>query len=779
MKKHIKLIVIAVEILILTIGIGKYVYDANTLESYTFPSEAFTLNAGEVREDEEHGQYYYIDSCSDSAVHFIFGPYFSLSMGSYRMTFDYESAGGGSFFWLFSRTTGDGSILGNEVAFDADRTSMSSTMFLTKTVHDLECRIIYMSGDAISFYSVTLEETMYFDNLVLFGLILLLVLFNVAWYYKSLRQKAGRKIEIQTKYVVLGIICTTLLTSMPCFMDYIINTQDYFFHETRIEGLKDAWLSGQFPARIQPTWFDGAGYACSVFYGELFFSIPAFLRLLGLPMQLCVQFFEITINFATCAVAYTCFRNMSKNKYAAIFGAFIYTASPYRLNDLFFRCAFGEATAMIFLPLVLYGMWCILHEDTEELGQSQKKRVYKWLPLTLGITGIIQSHILTCEMVCLFLIVTCLIYIRRIFQKKRYLEFLKAVLATLILNAWFLVPFLDYFRSDYRITTLEPTKIQSLGAFLSQIFMLFVDFNASSYSAASSVGIRTDMPLTVGLALGAGGVLAIALAWTRGVKKDKLLKAALVTAILGFVALFMSTNLFPYDAIFDMSKTTAKLVSTLQFPWRFLALATCLLSAATLMAVAYGIKHVDKSKLSGAMAFIVIFAALSSMQFMNQFMQCADPYRVYNEEKINKYSSSSGEYLPENINFSLGGVTEHTVTGTEDIIVKDFKFNGTNMEAKIENPGEVGTLYVTYIYYPGYTAVCKETSKELQIKESDNNTVTVEIPGGFTGTVKVKFIGKWYWRVAEAVTYLGIIGFIGFQLYTKRKQKKQNMNETI
>ena len=74
----------------------------------------------------------------------------------------------------------------------------------------------------------------------------------------------------------------------------------------------------------------------------------------------------------TVFLAYYCFSNMSSRKTGLICTA-IYSLNIYRLVCLYTRAAIGEYTAMIFIPLVIYGMWKIytLPEDSKEHNHNE------------------------------------------------------------------------------------------------------------------------------------------------------------------------------------------------------------------------------------------------------------------------------------------------------------------------------------------------------------------------------------------------------------------------
>ena len=94
---------------------------------------------------------------------------------------------------------------------------------------------------------------------------------------------------------------------------------------------------------------------------------------------------------------------MTHNKYIGLCGSILYTLNPYRLSDVYIRSSVGEYTAIIFLPLILYGLWKIYTED--ENSPSYK---HNWIIPAIGFSGIIETHIISTELVGLTTILACL-----------------------------------------------------------------------------------------------------------------------------------------------------------------------------------------------------------------------------------------------------------------------------------------------------------------------------------------------------------------------------------
>ena len=88
-------------------------------------------------------------------------------------------------------------------------------------------------------------------------------------------------------FIICSGIALMLLIAIPLLPPSLYRIgggHDISFHLMRIEGLAEGLKMGQFPVKIQPAWYEGFGYGCSVFYGDLFLYIPACLRLLGVSL---------------------------------------------------------------------------------------------------------------------------------------------------------------------------------------------------------------------------------------------------------------------------------------------------------------------------------------------------------------------------------------------------------------------------------------------------------------------------------------------------------------
>ena len=144
--------------------------------------------------------------------------------------------------------------------------------------------------------------------------------------------------------------------------------------------------------------------------------------------------------------------------------------------------------------------WDTVTSDDEE----KKKETLKKGSVILGVSMacILQSHILTAEIVCMVLAGVVILYAKRVFCKEVLLAGIKAVAIALVLSTWFLVPFLDYMlRGEFNINSIRNNDIliQRQGVFLSQVFAMFD--NAIGQSLDLSAGTQGDFAQGAGLGL--------------------------------------------------------------------------------------------------------------------------------------------------------------------------------------------------------------------------------------------------------------------------------------
>ncbi len=605
----------------------------------------------------------------------------------------------------------------------------------------------------------------------------------------------------ETRKVMLGLGTIILLSSIPLGNDHLYGGSDITYHLLRVGNIKDGFLSGQFPVRIDPSWLFGNGYASSVCYGELFLYIPAFLRMIGFTLQGSWMWFLFVLNVATCLVSYYSFDKIFKNKMIGLFCSALYTLSIYRLYKMYSWSAIGEVQAMVFLPLILYAVYGIYTEAAagQSAGGHFARKPY-WAVLAVGMSGLVQCHVLSCELVVGFLALTCLILIRKTLHKRVIMSFLKAIVAVCVLNAWFVVPFLDYMiHMDMVIHHVSARTMQDKGLMIAQLLFSFFQRGVSRdlvtegliRAEAMGVGIAMTFGLLVFLFLwvwnrkgSSSTVAGVAEAkkMTAETCADMQIGAGKLTAVLGILAMVMSLSIFPWTQIQFLNQITQSLVSSIQYPNRFLMMATLFLTmTAGAAAVWMGRKaHREaedhKTGLISMMDRLyriagVMIAVVTAVFYMDSIVLVTDELKLYDEKGMGTGYLSGAEYLPYGTNAGL--LTYHDPYPTEGLTVSEYSKEYLDVCFTCKNnAAQDGYVDVALLNYKGYVAQTHD-GEYLDVIDNENRCVRVVIPEGFEGSVHIYFKEPWYWQAAEAVSLIAMAGW----LVLKMRKKKMLLGE--
>ncbi|MBQ2770122.1 MAG: hypothetical protein IJF41_02685 [Clostridia bacterium] len=568
------------------------------------------------------------------------------------------------------------------------------------------------------------------------------------------RARRGKPSWDRGRRTALILLCFALAASLPLYVDYInfIPGHDHEFHLIRIEGIVEGIRDGQFPVRIHPETLSGYGYGASIFYPELLLYFPAFLRIMGLPVRLSYQIFCFFVNLATAAMAYHSFKGIFASRRLGLVGSFFMTFSLYRLTCLYTRGAVGEYTAMIFLPLVAWGIYRILARPC-----GGKENSLAFMPLMLGMTGLLYTHSLTAAIAALVLAIVCLICIRRVFQRERFFQLLLAVAGTLLLTAAYLGPMLHagtLVETSIFTDELQRRFVHAINPY--QLFPLFP--NAVGISNWHDSGVPGEMPLGLGLA----GLVAMCL-WCFFCKRkqgDDLNAAGRISFWILAALLVMTTELFPWEGGYQLGGILARAAGTLQFPWRLLSVSSLLLAlvACSLLREANGL---GLPELNRALALtLCLLTLITACSYMDELMQGATVFRPATADDLDRsWGVMNGEFLPAAASRDHGAYTGEP-TMDPGLRVEQYRREGTKIELYAENIGAgAANLTLPRLSYPGYEAET-EQGEALPLWEGEGGLLTLTLPAGFAGGVQIRYQPPILWRIFEGITLLSALFFI-------------------
>lgn len=693
----------------------------------------------------------------------------ALRAGAYEVTVSYfscQTPDAPTFNLLNSAGTLDFSseMVPAAVSFDTLRLddchrTQTSRLWVSSgaALQDLTATLTYRQGQ-LYLYAVTLTEQPIYRLTRLFcWLFCFAAADTLLWllFARTGERGAAHRRALRLPLCLLGI---TVLACLPLFSNYLYVGHDLDYHLQRITAMAAELSYGQFPVRLTTTTLNGYGYANPLCYCELFLLLPALLYNLWLPLRTCYQIYIFAVTLATCLIAYFSFGRITESRRLGLLGAMLYTLSCYRLVCVYTRAAVGEFTAMAFFPLVLLGLYGIYTKD--------KPRFADWLPMSLGMAAMVQSHLLSCELTALLLILFCLLRLRETLHPARLLAWVKAALLAVGLSAWYLVPFfLSTSSIPFMVNGPLIGKIQFQGLYLIQLFNPF--YNGF---AGADAGTNPDMMLSLGLPLILGlGLVVFCLLRRRDAQGQA---ASILTTAAGFFALtvFLALHIFPWDYVqTTLGRTAGKLAGLFQYPWRFLSLATVLLCLAVVMAVKL---LTARDRRLGLTATVVLAAAAL---FMTGAMQ-AQMLNGQREVSYNVFSYENptscigvGEYLIDGTS-AYETIWAQPKPGSDALhLVRYEKQRGVAC-LTVQNEGAEAAISLPIFNYGNYYAA-DENGQPFSITSGENERIVLTIPAGYTGTIRVWYHAPDYWRSFEAISAASLLGLIGYAVLARRKRR--------
>jgi uncharacterized membrane protein YfhO len=522
----------------------------------------------------------------------------------------------------------------------------------------------------------------------------------------------GTKTTVQNICFLIALI---FISSVPALNDFQISGHSVIFDLTRIENIKDGLLAGKFPVRLNYLSAGGAGNATPSCYGELFLYIPAFLEIFGAPPLYAYKFFWLILNTACVLISYFCVTSITKSKHIGLMFSAIYTLCIYRLLDIYLRAANGEALAMVFLPLVMLGVYKIIHCD--------KKR---WYLFALGMTGILQSHIISLFLTTVFVLLYAAFHFKCM-TKACFVAAFKAAVFTICLNMWFIIPFLSFYPALVSAPGGNKELLYNTAVYPSQFFAAFVQNSGGDKMARGSTD--GEMPLTLGPLSAVGGIVFIVLLFMAScwrnttIKRNGLLSMGKTPFFLGAVAVFAASVFFPWLQLINRIPPM-KIFAQIQFAWRFLIIAAPLLCFTAAIAGYIFLRQTQLNK--SDIAFVTLLVSvMGSMYYLGTFLNAG----VVLENTNSKYKYWPGsDYTYKGSGQEQTNERSNIVTASEGITPVRFEREHHKMSVTfIKKADTSGWLEIPVYNFPGYRAAI-DGDAGLQIEHGENNFVRIHIP---------------------------------------------------
>lgn len=572
---------------------------------------------------------------------------------------------------------------------------------------------------------------------------------------------------------LISYVIVSLLLVIP-LAKKIILIDDLPFHLNRIQSLANSIKSGNYFPMIYGSALNNYGYANGIFYPQIMLYVPALLICAGMKTIPAYLEYAFIINFVGCFIAYySCkytlikisdYLSLNDSQYKIDFGkitkfsnifSILYVTNGYRIFNLV-KGSIGQFTGITFFPIVIVGALEIFTSSLNYKGNkdalANNKKHTKWWILTLGMTLLLNCHVLSMLLAVIFIGILCLINISKI---KYYLfPLIKAVGSTILINAFNLFPMLEQMTSDkfyYNVRT-------PLGTISSHAMQIITNPN----SIISLLVVTTLI------------TISLYSVFSEKSKKIKIHKIIVYTII---ITTFAMTNIFPWQLL-----DGKPLIKTIQFPSRILLLSS---SFIYFYLTGYIIKLLENAK-KRKIGFVVIFAILLLPFQMYFSINENNGTKNFADYKVPSEDIGQGEYLPSNFSIEnynskkekkirkenicdLNGKIvkynyqkqENTTIVKYKIINKKSKENNSNVSDNsniLDNNTDI-LLELPITYYKGYKCTLvtdcldslvtsKKTNssytKEIPVSKSKNGLIQVKLKNDENnkeekGTLKIKY----------------------------------------
>ena len=680
---------------------------------------------------------------------------FDLRQGMYEVSVDYESllynteVGGNcedktGTLQIFRTKKTEDKLCYNELPFQDGHTHQRTRLWIRNIGGEqgLQLMVNFYGVGELRVDKILIRELTVWRLMKLLGWFVLFLLVDTVYLFFWVSRKASNKTAVAI------LLFAVFFASLPLMTDSLFWGHDLDFHLNRIIALANGLEAGHLFVPIQTEVLNGYGYASPLFYSQLFLYIPAILYNLAVPAQVCYQIYAILVNIVTCLIAYYSFKGLVRDNKIAAAGALIYLLSAYRITNLYVRAAVGEYTAMAFYPLIVYGFVRVYTTKETKLG------IRDYLPIVLGLSGLIESHVLSCELAAMFIAVVCLVNYRKTFVRKRFITLAKAAVLTLCVNMAFILPFIQSMQMDIRVNDDPVNQIQVQGTYLQQVFGAFqVSFGDSR------IGMNSEMSLSLGVSLVIGLVIFAACCSMQNewrTRKSSTVKVGVLCMVFTVVCIVLSLRIFPWDSIENFSKPLAKVLCIVQFPWRYLSMATVFAAVVTVIGL-YVVKEIKSARMMQFLGgMLCLTAVFTNSLYMAGFTDGIGIERVYGDADVEK-AVSSGEYiLSDTIEGNLRW--RRVNADPKFVTVSDYEYQGGVTTFDCVNTADTEmAVEIPLMNYDNYYACDTVTGEAIGIMNGTDNRVSLAIPAGFDGSIKVVYRFPLLWKLSYVVSAVTVL----------------------
>lgn len=551
---------------------------------------------------------------------------------------------------------------------------------------------------------------------------------------------------------ILCFLCflVVMLVSLKGFypINRMIVGDDSEYHYLRTEALYERLKSNDFfNGGIDYLFCNGAGYASSTAYPDLFLYIPAVLRLLGISLPASMYIFIFICSAAGYLNMFILVKQISGSTVGGSAAGIIYTLSFYRLDNIYVRFALGEIEAYVFWPVVLLGLYDFIIKDF--------KKPYI---LGIGLAGMMMSHLISAVEALGICILLSIIFIPRIIRNPKKLIMLAiTAVCMLAVTAYFWIPLIEFLLSGEFVVSYPLWKSENCT-------VKFLDMFKDSKITGTGILLFVLWIPRVLINRNSPVYQELAEKSENKEKKPDLLLWADVCMVLGLIVCFIVSDKAPW-------KVLRYPLNFMQFPWRMYAPAGTLIIFSGAVYISIVLKYTNGQK-KGLLAVLAVsvLAAAVHMEPVEVFRSSIDDSYFQNE---NTFTVGVGEWYPVEAKKHMEMVYQFS----DKVIADDgteilFERNNGTLTFK---PDADTCQYadIPYIYYKGYK-IRDSKGKELPVEMNDFGMVRVYLSEASEGIITVKHTLTAARSAAYIISAVSAAGLIVFVINRRLSLRKKN-----
>ena len=530
----------------------------------------------------------------------------------------------------------------------------------------------------------------------------------------------------------LGVLfcAACLVCALPYASSDLAAGHDALFHILRIEGLAEALKGGAgWPARVYSLVCGGYGYAMGLFYPDIFLLLPAVLRVLVLGPELAFKFYMLLLCAASFLTAYLAGRGIVGTHRAGLGLMLLYGLCHYHFANLFIRSAVGEAQAMVFLPLVFWGLWNLTEENFSR----------PWL-LSLAFTGLLLSHTISLAICGLAAVVWVLVRLPKVLRPAVIARGLGAVAVCLGLGCWYWLPMMEQFASQSFKVSGDPLTHLQFNTVLPAEWLDFSDYMAPGFSSY----------LMLAAGLGCAAILAL-----RGEKRP-------LPFGLGLLAAGVLLSLATLRGVLPWAELDKTFLASIQFPWRFnMAAQFCLALGCTVLADPL-LQNGRKAAAALGLAFLLSAANLAFL-WPTLPEQVNYPKNHFTSQRGETFYLVGQEWVPLGVNLQeFAAEPDAQYTDAEGTHTGAYLPDGS---FTFRDSGAPGARGIPKLYYKGYSAWLTGPNGQrwdIPLHKDGAGRVELTLPEGLpAGTITVAYTGTALQKAANGVSLASLLALAG------------------